>query len=360
MEPVRISVATFINFMDFGGAQMKLYAGIDLHSSNNYIGIIDEKDNRLYQKRLPNRLENILPALEPFRSNIEGVVVESTYNWYWLVDGLHEDGYKVHLANPSAIKQYEGLKHTDDKWDSFWLAHMKRLNILPEGYIYPKEERYVRDALRRRLLFVRHRTSHILSLQSAITRDLGIKMPAREIKKLNDVDADQLFDNPFLILTARNQISAIHFLNDKIKEIEKEVKSHVKIKPEFEYLLTMPGIGNILGLTIMLEVGDINRFLKVGNYSSYCRAVKSEKLSNKKKKGEGNRKNGNKYLAWAYVEAANFAIRSYPECESFYKRKKAKKNGVVAIKALSNKLARASYYVMRDRVPYNANHLFRL
>jgi len=109
----------------------------------------------------------------------------------------------------------------------------------------------------------------------------------------------------------------------------------------------------------MLEVGDISRFPKVSNYSSYCRAVKSERLSNKKKKGEGNRKNGNKYLAWAYVEAANFAIRSYPEFQSFYNRKKAKTNGIVAIKALSNKLARSSYYVMRDQVPYNANHLFR-
>ena len=338
---------------------MKVYAGIDLHSSNNYIGIIDEQDHRLYQKRLPNRLENILQALEPFKESMEGVVVESTYNWYWMVDGLQDEGYKVHLANPSAIKQYEGLKHTDDKWDSFWLAHMKRLNILPEGYIYPKEERPVRDILRRRLLFVRHRTSHILSLQSAITRNLSYKMSSRDIKKLNQSDADQLFDEPFLILAARSSIAAIRFLGERIKEIEKAVKSHIKLKPEFKYLLTMPGIGDILALTIMLEVGDIIRFPKVSNYSSYCRCVKSERITNKKKKGEGNRKNGNKYLAWAYVEAANFAIRYYPEFQSFYNRKKAKTNGIVAIKALSNKLARASYYVMRDRVPYDTNHLFR-
>jgi transposase len=287
------------------------------------------------------------------------VVVESTYNWYWLVDGLQEHGYKVHLANPSAIKQYEGLKHTDDKWDSFWLAHMKRLNILPEGYIYPKEERPVRDLLRRRLLYVRHRTAHILSLQSAITRNLGDKISGNAIKKFTESDADQLFDEPFLVLAARNNISTIQFLGEKIKEIEKAIKSHVQLKAEFEYLKTMPGIGNILALTIMLEVGDISRFAKVSNYSSYCRCVKSEKLSNKKKKGEGNRKNGNKYLAWAYVEAANFAIRHYPEAQSFYQRKKAKKNGIVAIKALSNKLARASYYVMRDQVPYDMNQLFR-
>jgi len=338
---------------------MKAYAGIDLHSSNSYIGIINEQDERLFQKRLPNQLRHILPALEPFKESLEGVVVESTYNWYWLVDGLQDEGYKVHLANPSAIKQYEGLKHTDDKWDSFWLAQMRRLNILPEGYIYPKEERPVRDALRRRLLFVRHRTAHILSLQSAVTRNLGYKISVNDIKKLNESDADQLFKEPFLVLAARNNISVIRFLGEKIKEIEKSVKSHVQLKPQFKYLLTMPGIGNILGLTIMLEVGDINRFAKVSHYSSYCRCVTSVRESNKKKKGEGNRKNGNKYLAWAYVEAANFAIRHYPEFQSFYNRKKAKTNGIVAIKALSNKLARASYYVIRDKVPYNGNHLFR-
>ena len=143
-------------------------------------------------------MDVVLSALDPFRAKLEGVVVESTYNWYWLVDGLQEAGYKVHLANPSAIKQYEGLKHTDDKWDSFWLAHMKRLNILPEGYIYPKEERPVRDLLRSRLLFVRHRTSHILSFQSAVTRNLSYKISAKEIKKLRKSDARTFYEEPFL------------------------------------------------------------------------------------------------------------------------------------------------------------------
>ncbi len=176
---------------------------------------------------------------------------------------------------------------------------------------------------------------------------------------IEESDADKLFDEPFLILAAKNSIAAIRFLKKMIKEIEKAVRSHVRIKPEFECLLTMPGIGNILGLTIMLEVGDIKRFPELRNYSSYCRCVKSEKLANKKKKGKGNRKNGNRYLACTYVEAANFAMRSYSEFQSFYNRKKAKTNGIVAIKALSNKLARASYYVMRDRVPYDAKSLIR-
>lgn len=338
---------------------MRVYAGIDLHSSNNYVGIIDEQDNRLYGKRLNNHLPCVLKALEPFKQRLEAVVVESTYNWYWIVDGLQEHGYKMHLANPSAIQQYEGLKHTDDKWDSFWLAHMKRLNILPEGYIYPKEHRSVRDLLRRRLLFVRHRTSNILSLQSMITRHLGIKMSGNEVKKLSETDVQEMFDASNLVFMASNNIGTIRFLNKTIKSIEKQVTSQVKLKKEFQMLQTITGIGTILGLTIMLEVGEIRRFHKVGNYCSYCRCVKSERLSNGKKKGQNNKKNGNKYLAWAYVEAANFAIRHCSQAQRFYQRKKARKNGVVAIKALGNKICRASYYVMRDHVPFDVVKLYR-
>ena len=338
---------------------MEAYAGIDLHSSNNYIGIMDQDHKRLFGRRLPNSLDKILMVLEPFKSDLKGVVVESTYNWYWLVDGLQEHGYRVHLANPSAIKQYEGIKHTDDKWDSFWLAHMKHLNILPEGYIYPKEQRPVRDLLRRRLFFVRHRTANILSLQSAITRNLGIKISGNDIKKLNLDDAGNLFDSSNLVFMAQNNISTIKHLGKIIKGIEKQIKSQVKLRKEFVMLQTIPGVGNILAFTIMLEVGDINRFAKVGNYSSYCRCVGSKRLSNGKKKGENNKKNGNKYLAWAYVEAAHFAKRYIPKAQRFYQQKMAKANGAVATKALANKLARASYFIMRDQVSFDEDMLFR-
>ena len=337
---------------------MKSYAGIDLHASNNYIGIIDSKDRRLFGKRVSNSMDTVKLALEPFRKNLSGVVVESTFNWYWLVDGLQADGYKVHLANPSAVKQYEGLKHTDDKWDSFWLAHMLRLGILPEGYIYPKQDRPVRDLLRRRLLFVRQRTAHILSLKSMIARNLGINVATNEIIKTKENNIDQLFDDPYQILTVKNNLSTIRFLKTKIRSIEKAILSKISLKKQFEILTSMPGIGNILALTIMLEVGDISRFAKAGNYASYCRCVKSVKLSNNKKKGEGNRKNGNKYLAWAYVEAAHFIIRYCPEANRFYQRKMAKVNGALATKALANKLARASYYMMKDQVEFNKDKLF--
>ena len=320
---------------------------------------MDQDYKRLFGRRLPNNLSDILMALEPFKADLKGVVVESTYNWYWLVDGLLDHGFEVHLANPSAIQQYEGIKHTDDKWDSFWLAQMKHLNILPEGYIYPKEHRAVRDLLRRRLFFVKHRTANILSLQSTITRNLGIKFSSNDIKKLKFDDANGLFDSSNLVFMAQNNISTIEHLGRIIRGIEKEVKSQVQLRKEFVMLTTTPGIGIILGLTIMLEVGNIARFFKVGNYSSYCRCVGSKRLSNGKKKGENNKKNGNKYLAWAYVEAAHFAKRYSPKAQRFYQQKMAKANEALATKALANKLARATYFIMRDQVPFDEDMLFR-
>ena len=337
---------------------MKLYCGIDLHSNNHYVSIIDQDNNRLKEKRLSNDLSKTLTLLEPYKEDLQGIAIESTFNWYWLVDGLMDADYSVSLVNTTVVKQYEGLKHTDDQWDSFWLAHMYRLGILPEGYIYPKEHRAVRDLLRRRLLFVKHSTSHILSLQSMISRNLGLNMSGREIKKLKPEDVDDLFDCPNLGFMANNSLEAINFLKKIILDIEKKVESQVKMRKEFLMLLTIPGIGNILGLTINLEVGDIGRFPAVGDYSSYCRCVESKRLSNGKKKGENNKKNGNRYLAWAYVEAAQFCRRYCVKAQSFYQSKAAKTKPVVAVKALSNKLSRASYYIMRDQVAFDEDKLF--
>jgi len=337
---------------------MALYAGIDLHSNNNYLAIIDEHSQKVFGKKLKNSMPLILTILEPYKKELAGIVVESTYNWYWLVDGLQEHGYKLHLANPSAIKQYEGLKHTDDKWDSLWLAHLLKLGILAEGYIYPKKTRPLRDMLRRRMLFVNQRTADILSFQSMVTRTTSNQISGNDIKKLKKSDAERIFTDPDLIFTAKRYINIIASLTVQIKIIEKHVKDRLKLSENFKCLLTIPGIGYILGMVIMLEAGDISRFEKVGNYSSYCRCVKSERFSNGKKKGSGNSKNGNRYLSWAYVEAATFATRFCDPARKFYQRKSAKSNETIAKKALSAKLARASYYMMRDQVPFNSDMLF--
>ena len=338
---------------------MSYYVGIDLHSDNNFIGIIDKKDCRILSKKVPNDLDTVLKTLKPFKRKIKGIVVESTYNWYWLVDGLMDKKYKVHLANPAQMQQYSGMKYTDDKWDSFWLAHMLRLGILPEGYIYPKEIRPIRDLLRKRTMLVQHRTAYILSLQSMVNRNTGRKLRSRETKKLGKEGLDIMFSDKHLVMSAQSNCNVMEFLDGQINTIEKAVIKEVKLRYPFERLLTVPGIGDILGITIMLESGDMNRFESVSNYSSYCRCVSSKKVSNGKKKGENNKKNGNKYLAWAYVEAANFMRRYCPQAKSWHQRKASKTNQIVATKALSNKIARACYLIVKDQTAFDSEMLFR-
>lgn len=337
---------------------MQLYGAIDLHSNNSVVGLIDEQDQVVYQKRLPNHLCTILDQLSAYQTSIEGIVVESTYNWYWLVDGLMGAGYRVHLANPAAIQQYEGLKYTDDHSDTRWLAQMLRLGLLPEGYIYPKEQRAVRDLLRKRSQLVRQKTANLLSIQSQITRHTGSSMSANRIKQLDVEQLEQVLINGDVVLAANANVCVMRCLDAEITALEKVVKNRVKLSPAFQSLLTVRGIGQILALTIMLETGDIGRFPTVGQFASYCRCVRSEKLSNGKRKGSGNTKNGNKYLAWAFVEAANFAVRFDPSIHRFYQRKKSKTHGVVAIKAVAHKLARACYYILRDQVPFDVTKAF--
>lgn len=335
---------------------MSLYSGIDLHSNNHVLTIIDEKDARVFEKRLPNDLDATLRALRPYKRRLKAIAVESTFNWYWLVDGLQAKGYPMVLANPAAMKQYDGLKYADDRHDAFWLAHMLRLGILPTGYIYPRERRAVRDLLRVRLQLVRHKSRMLVAIQNQIWRRNGYKVSASTIAK-----------SPFLIpledefeqAAAQSELAVLRKLQAQVKRLEQKAAAALALEREFEILKTTTGIGQILALTIMLETGEIGRFDKVGQYASYCRCVQSVRTSNEKTKGHGNAKSGNKYLSWAFSEAAHFAVRYEPRAKGFYDRKLKQTNGIVAIRAVAHKLARAVYYMLKNQEPFDAMRAFR-
>jgi transposase len=148
-------------------------------------------------------------ALSPYAKTLQGIVVESTFNWYWLVDGLMEAGFRVHLANTARMQEYGGLKYTDDHHDARWLAHMLRLGILPEGYIYPAEERAVRDLLRKRGQLVRQRTAQILSIQNLVSRNLGVQLSGNRIKQLDGQGLSELLTLPEQQLAAGANLSVM-------------------------------------------------------------------------------------------------------------------------------------------------------
>ena len=333
---------------------MAHYCGIDLHSTNHVVVVINEKDERMFEKRLDNDLSLTLKALEPFKDDLVSTVIESTFNWYWLVDGLMDHGYHVELSNPAATAQYDGLKYAGDRHDAWWLAHLRRLDILPTGYIYPPEQRAIRDMLRRRLQLVHMRAKQLISIQNQIWRSTGKKVASNQIRKKDF----QLPLNGFLAQFAQSNVTLFHAIDAEITQLEQTVLAEIELDKSFEILKTIKGIGNILGMTIMLETGTIKRFESVGNYASYCRCVNSVRMSNGKKKGKGNAKAGNKYLSWAYSEAAHFAIRFQPEAKRFFERKKSKTNGIVAMRAVAHKLARASYRMLQEQTPYDAKKAF--
>jgi len=337
---------------------MALYCGIDLHSRDCWLAILDERLKVVQEAKVGNDLDALLQVLEPYREDLEGVAVESTFNWYWLVDGLQEAGYRMHLTNTWAVQQYEGLKYTDDRHDARWLAHLLSLGILPEGYIYPKEERTTRDLMRRRSFLVRKRTAFMLAMRGAFENRTGTRINSNDLKQWKAEDVEAHVDDPAAAFGITCLLEPIHALSLQITKIEKEVLARGRLRPEFAPLETVWGIGKILGLTIMYEVGDIGRFRKVGNFTSYCRLVNTARLSAGKRKGSGNRKNGNPYLSWAYSEAAHHAVRHHPEAQKYYQRKRSKTNGIIAIRALAHKLARASYHVMRDHVNFDPGRVF--
>lgn len=335
---------------------MTLYCGIDLHSNNHVVVVIDERDRRLLEKRVPNDLGATLRLLAPFAEELHRIAVESTFNWYWLVDGLMAHGYAVSLVNTSAAqKRYGDLKYSDDRHDAFWLAHLLRLGILPTGYIYPKEQRGVRDLLRRRAGLVQIATRQRVSIQSQIWRSSGVRIAGRIIQRM---DFQPRLEDAHDQAAIASGLAVLRTTQREIRRLERMALTEMQPRPEYQVLQTMRGVGPVLGLTISLETGPIERFAGPGPYASYCRLVDSKHLSNGKKKGEGNAKAGNKYLSWAFSEAAHFAVRFEPRAKRFYDRKRARRNGMVAIRAVAHKYARAAYVMLKQQQPFDAQRLF--
>jgi transposase len=300
----------------------------------------------------------MLDALLPYRDSLAGVVVESTYNWYWLVDGLQAAHYPVHLANPAAIKQYEGLKHGSDISDAVHLAHLLRLGILPTAYVYPVRERALRDLCRKRQQLVRYRTQQVLSVENILARHTGCRLHSNQIKRLTD-EAVLGLALPLHVTEAIGaNIAVIRTLQGQIHQLEASLRQALAHSEQRALLMSAPGIGEVLATTIALEMGTIERFEAVGNFASYARCVNSRRVSNGKNKGVGNVRNGNKYLAWAFVEASHFARRYCPQAQRFYDRKKARTNAIVATKALAHKLARACYHMLKEGQRFDVARCF--
>src|SRR5437868_6467083 len=242
----RLSLGCDSNDGPMKEVDMQLYAGIDLHSNNSVVFVLDEQDRTVFAERLPNDLQTIVAALHSCAGRLREVAVESTYNWYWLVDGLQDAGFTVQLVNTAAVKQYDGLKHSGDFQDARHLAHLLRLGILPTGYIYPREQRAVRDLLRKRSQLVRQRTTQILSMQNLVARNLGTQASGNLIKRwqAEDIEAMALLEEQKLALKAN--LAVMTCLDDQIDQLERSILAKAKLREDYQALKTVSGIGVVL------------------------------------------------------------------------------------------------------------------
>jgi transposase len=336
----------------------ELYCGVDLHSNNGVYHVMDSLGKQVWHRRLPNDPERVLLALCPFHGKLVSVVIESTYNWYWLADCLEDHGYSVELANPAQIQQYSGKKLANDDSDARFIAELRRLDILPTGWICPRELRALRDLLRRRILAVGCRTKLINSIGSLLARQTGSHGKYTMLDTLTTEELTAVVKHEAQVVVVRNQLKLIAAHDAAIGELETYALQQCRLRPEYRVLTTVPGIGKILGMTIMLETGDINRFPGPGNFSSYARAVKAGRESNGKQKGRNNARNGNRYLSWAFIEAVQHARRCCVPARKWYQRKAAKTNPVIGRKALASKFTKAVWYMLTQNCAFQPQRMF--
>jgi transposase len=335
------------------------YGGIDLHAKNAQACAINREGVAVKEKKFGNDLVQAIEFFKPYYPDIE-IAIESTVNWYWLVDGLMDAGFDVKLAHPLGLKAITDAKVKTDRRDAYKLANLLRLNALPKAYVYPKEIRPFRDLLRRRSDLVIQRAKCYSSLRMQFLQYNTNTMSQSALKRFEDEDLNIMNLPEVVKMHGSMTLKRIKVLGRQIDEIEQFLESVTIVDPRFELLTKITGIGRVLALTIYYEIGDISRFKNVRHFSSYCRLVPGiHQSSDKVKRGKGS-KQGNVYLKWAFTQAAIHML-TYDKDIRAYRDRRAAKNGGKNMKAnavLAHKLGMAVFYVLREGKAFKKELLF--
>ena len=285
------------------------------------------------------------------------------FGWYWLADACQEAGLTFVLAHALYLRAIHGGKNKNDRIDSEKITHLLRSNLIPPSHVYPAQQRPMRALLRQRVCYVWRRTellNRIQSHQLAHNRR-PVKCTTRYHRDPWEEKILATESHPLRTLALQTDMAMVRHYDEHIRTLEVKLVSLAKEHSirDFTLLLSVPGIGENLGLTILHEVGDINRFPTVKDFLSYCRLVKGTVASAGKIKGLRGARLGNPYLRWAFGEAAVIAKRDHavigPLSQSLEARmggNKFKANTVVAIK-----LARAVYFMLKNKTVFDSDRL---
>ena len=342
--------------------QHELYCGIDLHAKRMYTCVLKQDGEIVFHQNLKTQPEAFLTAIEPFRDRDLVVGIESTYNWYWLADVCEEAKLPFVLGHAYAMKSIHGGKNKNDKKDSLKIAMLLRGGNFPIAYAYPKAMRAQRDLTRRRCYFVRQRAELQTHVRNTATQ-YNVATPSGQLRYLcNQEGLADRFPNRGAKLTITADLNMINALTQQITAVEDELRQLARIDDAgvFYRLKSVPGIGDILAMVILYEVGDIRRFASAGDFLSYCRLVPGSHESAGKKYGSPGRKQGNPHLKWAFSEAISLMIRDGDFVKEFFKRWEKRYGRGKALSILAARLGRAVFLMLKRGDTFDEAKFFHL
>ena len=346
--------------MNFYNNTHPYYCGIDLHAKTLYVCIIDQDGNTCLHKEIAANPEKLQALLEPYMGSVV-VGVECMHCWYWVSDFCEDLGVDFILGHALYMKAIHGGKAKNDRIDSFKIANLIRGGNFPLAYVYPKEMRATRDLLRRRMKIVRHGANlkaHVANTTSQYN------LPPNKVNLKNVSAREQLkstFPDPVVQRNIDLDMAVLECYAKELSKIEwfleQQARQHDPV--HLHILKSVSGIGRILALTIIYEVGDINRFESVQKFASYARLVKCKAESAGKSYGTQGNKIGNAHLKWAFSEAAVLYLRGNKKAQKYLQHLQKRMTKAKALSVLAHKLGRCVYFMMKNEKVFDESRFLK-
>lgn len=340
--------------MNFYNNLHPYYCGIDLHARTLYVCIIDQQGDTCVHKEIPADPQRLKQLLDPYIGNIV-VGVECMHCWYWVSDFCDHIGVDFILGHALYMKAIHGGKAKNDRIDSYKIANLIKGGNFPLAYVYPQSMRATRDLLRRRMKIVRHGAdlkAHVVNTTAQYN------LPPNRVN-LKDVCAREQLKRTFAdVAVQRNidlDVTVLDFYATQLSKvewfIEQQAKQHNPV--HLHLLKSISGVGNILALTIIYEIGDINRFESVQKFASYARLVKCKAESAGKSYGTQGNKIGNAHLKWAFSQAAVLYLRGNEKSQAYLQRLQRRMSKAKALSVLAHKIGRCVYFMLKHETVFD-------
>ena len=336
--------------MRFYTKQHKFYCGIDLHTTKMYLYILNQEGEIVLHRNIKTKPDIFLAAIKPYRNDIV-VCAECMFTWYWLADLCAIESIPFVLGHALYMRAIHGGKSKNDKIDSRKIAALLRGGLIPMAYVYPQKMRATRDLLRRRNHFMRKRAELLAHIQNTASQ-YNLADPLGKISRPSKRQGlSEQFTDPAVQMSINANLEMIESFDRVLGGLEQEIVSSAKEhdQPSYALLKTIPGVGKIIGLNLLYEIENINRFPRVQDFASYCRLVKCAKESNGKKYGSSGKKIGNAHLRWAFSEAAQLFLRRNGAGQKYYQKISSRHGKGKALSILAHKLGHAVYFMLKNQ-----------